>query len=246
MTGYRTCLDCPAPVKFSDRVRCHACHRRVTRAALNAPARTAARFGTWANLASASSAGVAPCRAGQPRRSPAPAAASSGSNARQGLCNRCSLADPDRPFRYSAAVARRLRPVPAWWDDLTAFAVARHHPGGAIVILREAGRLLAPTPMPARSSSWTAAHRPPAQPGGPCADSSPAAAWPCPETKNSAVPRHAGATSRRGPGRLAAAVAAFNGSQLENGNEHGAPDGTRSATSPWRPGSGSSATWPST
>ena len=32
MTGYRTCLDCPAPVKLSDRVRCHVCHRRVTRA----------------------------------------------------------------------------------------------------------------------------------------------------------------------------------------------------------------------
>jgi hypothetical protein len=62
-------------------------------------------------------------------------------NARQGLCNRCSLAGPDRPFRYPAAMAGRLHPVPAWWDDLTAFATARHHPGGAIVILREAGRL---------------------------------------------------------------------------------------------------------
>jgi hypothetical protein len=35
----------------------------------------------------------------------------------------------------------------------------------------------------------------PAQPGGPCAGSSPAAAWPCPETKNSAAPRHAAATT---------------------------------------------------
>jgi ribosomal protein L37E len=67
-------------------------------------------------------------------------------NARHGLCNRCSLADPDRPFRYAAVIARRLAPVPAWWDDLTAFAAARHHPGGAIVILREAGRLLAADP----------------------------------------------------------------------------------------------------
>jgi hypothetical protein len=67
-------------------------------------------------------------------------------NARQGLCNRCSLADPDRPFRYAAAMARRLGTAPAWWDDLTAFAAARHHPSGAIVILREAGRLLAADP----------------------------------------------------------------------------------------------------
>ena len=67
-------------------------------------------------------------------------------NARQGQCNRCSLADPDRPFRYSTAMARRLHPVPAWWDDLTAFTAARHHPSGAIVILREAGRLLSADP----------------------------------------------------------------------------------------------------
>ena len=67
-------------------------------------------------------------------------------NARQGLCNRCRLADPDRPFRYSAAMAGRRHRVPAWWDDLTAFAVARHHPSGAIVILREAGRLLSADP----------------------------------------------------------------------------------------------------
>jgi hypothetical protein len=67
-------------------------------------------------------------------------------NARQGLCNRCSLADPDRPFRYAAVMATRLAPLPAWWEDLTAFAAARHHPSGAIVILREAGRLLAADP----------------------------------------------------------------------------------------------------
>ncbi len=68
-------------------------------------------------------------------------------NARQGLCNRCSLADRDRPFRYSAAMAGRLNPVPAWWYDLTRLRrAARHHPSGAIVILREAGRLLGADP----------------------------------------------------------------------------------------------------
>ena len=67
-------------------------------------------------------------------------------NARQGLCNRCSLADPDRPFRYAAVMAGRMAPLPAWWEDLTTFAAARHHPSGAIVILREAGRLLAADP----------------------------------------------------------------------------------------------------
>ena len=55
-----------------------------------------------------------------------------------------------------------------------------------------------------------------AQPGGPCAGSSPAAAWPCPVTRNSAAPPHAAAaTSTPSRPRLAAAVAAFNDSQLE-------------------------------
>ncbi len=146
MTGYRTCLDCPAPVKFSDRVRCHVCHRRVTRAALK---RRCPDCGRLRHLGESGvcvicGRGTVPgrpaktitcARCGEQRR-----------NARQGLCNRCSLADPDRPFRYSAAMAARLRPIPAWWDDLTAFAVARHHPSGAIVILREAGRLLSADP----------------------------------------------------------------------------------------------------
>jgi hypothetical protein len=146
VTGYRTCLDCPAPVKFGDRVRCHACHRRVTRAALK---RSCPHCGQLRHLRESGACAicergtvpgraartVACARCGEQRR-----------NARQGLCNRCSLADPDRPFRYSAALAGRLHPVPAWWDGLTAFAAARHHPGGAIVILGEAGRLLRADP----------------------------------------------------------------------------------------------------
>ncbi len=146
MTGYRSCLDCPAPVKFRDRVRCHVCHRRVTRAALKrrcprcGQLRHLGGSGSCAQCARAATRGrpaktITCARCGEQRR-----------NAWHGLCNRCSLADPDRPFRYAAAMSGRLDPVPAWWDDLTAFAAARHHPGGAIVILREAGRLLAADP----------------------------------------------------------------------------------------------------
>ena len=136
-------------------------------------------------------------------------------NARQGLCNRCSLADPDRPFRYSAAMAGRLHRVPAWWDDLTAFAVARHHPSGAIVILREAGRLAGADPDAS-----------PQQLLGRCAPAAGTAgralrafftsrglALPGDEKQRRAAARrrrHLGAV----PDCLAAAVAAFNRSQL--------------------------------
>ena len=52
-------------------------------------------------------------------------------------CNRCKLADPDWPFRYGTSLAARLpRQVPGWWQALTKFAAARHHPGGAVAILR--------------------------------------------------------------------------------------------------------------
>jgi hypothetical protein len=146
VTGYRTCLDCPAPVKFADRVRCHVCHRRVTRAALK---RCCPDCGRLRHLGESGVCAI--CGHGAAPRRPAKTIACAGCgeqrrNARQGLCNRCSLADPDRPFRYAAAMARRLDPVPPWWDELTAYAAARHHPSGAIVILREAGRLLAASP----------------------------------------------------------------------------------------------------
>jgi hypothetical protein len=146
VTGYRTCADCPAPVKFRDRVRCHACHRRVSRAALKrecpqcGQVRHLGGTGACAVCARAAVAGkpgnlITCAGCGQERR-----------HASHGLCNRCSLADPGRPFRYAAAMARRLGKVPAWWDELAVFAAARHHPGGAIEILREAGRLLAADP----------------------------------------------------------------------------------------------------
>jgi len=73
-------------------------------------------------------------------------------NVGRGLCNRCNLADPDRPFRYATAQAARMVVVPSWWGELTAFTAARHHPSGTVIILRETCRLLAdePTAVPQR------------------------------------------------------------------------------------------------
>jgi hypothetical protein len=118
MTGYRTCADCPAPVKFGDRVRCHVCHRRVTRAALKRPCphcgqvRHLGESGACAICGRGAVPGrpariITCARCGEQRQ-----------HASHGLCNRCSLADPDRPFRYAVAAARRLRQVPDWWEDL--------------------------------------------------------------------------------------------------------------------------------
>ena len=247
MTGYRTCADCPAPVKFRDRVRCHVCHRRVTRAALKRPCphcgqvRHLGESGACAICGRGAVPGrpariITCARCGEQRQ-----------HASHGLCNRCSLADPDRPFRYAVAAARRLRQVPDWWEDLAAFAAARHHPGGAIEILREARRLLAADPAaspaqlldrcePANGTAGRALRR---------FFTSRGLALPGDEEQ-----RRAAARRRRHldavPAGLAAAVAAFNDSQLEERDRARRAGGTRSATSPWRPGSGSSATWPST
>jgi len=216
MTGYRTCADCPAPVKFSDRVRCHVCHRRVTRAALKRPCphcgqvRHLGESGACAICGRGAVAGrpataITCARCGEQRQ-----------HASHGLCNRCSLADPDRPFRYAAATARRLRQVPDWWEDLVAFAAARHHPGGAIEILREAGRLLAAGP--AASPSQLLERCEPAN--GTAGRSlrrfftSRGLALPGDEEQRRAAARrrhHLDAV----PAGLAAAVAAFNDSQLE-------------------------------
>lgn len=146
MSGYRTCLDCPAPVKFRDRDRCHVCHRRTVRAALRRPCD---QCGQTRHLRSdqrcaschRSAAPRTPpktitCRhCGQQRR-----------NVGHGLCNRCSLADPDRPFRYAAALARRMPSAPLWWNLLVEFTAARYHPGGTVAVLRETGRALIASP----------------------------------------------------------------------------------------------------
>lgn len=145
MSGYRTCLSCPSPVKFRDRDRCHACHRRAERAALK---RACVECGQSRHLQEGRCAGclraAAPrqpgktitCRhCGQQRR-----------NVGHGLCNRCLLADPDRPFRYAASLANRMRPPPPWWNLLVDFAAARYRSGGTVAILRETGRVLIASP----------------------------------------------------------------------------------------------------
>ena len=146
MTSYRSCLDCAAPVKFHDRDRCHVCHRRRARATLR---RSCSLCGVLRHL---NSSGVcAGCvHAATPPKPPKTICCSRCGQQRRnvghGLCNRCNLADPDRPFRYAEALATRLKTTPSWWPDLVAFVAARHHPGGAVAVLRETGRLLVAEP----------------------------------------------------------------------------------------------------
>jgi hypothetical protein len=82
-----------------------------------------------------------------------------GRDAGHGWCNRCKLADPDWPFRYSASLAKRLRVIPPWWQALTGFAAARHHPGGAVTILRHAGRVISADPAAGPRQSLATATR---------------------------------------------------------------------------------------
>jgi hypothetical protein len=143
---YHACIDCSAPVKFAHRDRCHVCHRRAEHAALKdrcARCRRLRHLGPD-DLCAACVRAIAPTRAakticcagcGQQRR-----------NVGHGLCSRCNQADPDRPFRYASSVAGRMSTVPPWWEDLATFAAARHHPGGAISILRDTARILATEP----------------------------------------------------------------------------------------------------
>jgi hypothetical protein len=142
MSRYPPCSDCGAPVKVRDRDRCHVCHRKAATAALK---RSCPRCGRVRHLRPAGicaicdqAAGPAKpvktitCReCGQQRR-----------NAGHGLCNRCKLADPDWPFRYGDSLGARLPVTPPWWLALVEFTAARYHPGGAVAILRRAGRVL--------------------------------------------------------------------------------------------------------
>ena len=142
----RVCLDCPAPVKLRARQRCHVCHRRVERAALKRACTGCAQLrhlqagGRCAGCSRAAAPHKPPktihCgRCGEQRR-----------NVGHGLCNRCALADPDRPLRYAASLARRMAPAPQWWDPLIEFTAARYRPGGTLAVLRETGRLLISNP----------------------------------------------------------------------------------------------------
>lgn len=145
MNGYRRCLDCQAPVKFRDRDRCHACHRRAERAALK---QTCLECGQSRHLREGRCAGC--IRAVAPRKPVKTIACrhcrQQRPNVGHGLCNRCMLADPDRPFRYAASLAKRMRPPPSWWTLLVDFTAARYYPGGTVAVLRETGRILLANP----------------------------------------------------------------------------------------------------
>jgi hypothetical protein len=80
-------------------------------------------------------------------------------NVGHGLCNRCNLADPDRPFRYADALAGRLTTTPAWWQEFVIIVAARRHPSDAVTILRETGRLLAAEPVSPEQLLARCAHR---------------------------------------------------------------------------------------
>jgi len=150
VSRYPTCRDCSAPVKLRHRDRCHVCHRRVEREALKRPC-----TGCGGNRHLTARGICASCtRRELPRHPPKlTVCARCGElrrNAGHGLCNRCRLADPDWPFRYSASLAKRLPIVPPWWEELTVFVAARHYPGRAAQVLRALGAVL--TADPSRTS----------------------------------------------------------------------------------------------
>ena len=146
VVGLRICLDCPARVKLRARQRCHRCHRRAERAALKRPC-----IGCTQLRHLRTDGWCAGCsRAAAPRKPPKTIGCGRCGEQRRdvghGLCNRCALADPDRPFRYAASLAGRMAPTPAWWDPLVEFTAARCYPGGTVAVLRETGRLLISDP----------------------------------------------------------------------------------------------------
>lgn len=147
MSCYRTCADCPAPVKFAHRDLCHTCHRRVERAALK---RSCGRCAQLRHLNADDLCAGCVRAARPPKVAKTVCCARCGEQRRNvggGLCNRCNLAGSDRPFRYAAGLARRSGTTPpSWWDDFAAFVAARNHPGGAVALLRAAGRLLVAEP----------------------------------------------------------------------------------------------------
>ena len=142
MSRYPPCAGCGAPVKFRDRDRCHACYRKAARAALK---RSCPRCGRVRHLRPAGICAICdrPARPARPVKIiTCGTCGEQGRDAGHGVCNRCKLADPDWPFRYGASLAARLPVIPPWWQPLIEFSAARHHPGGAVTILRHAGRVI--------------------------------------------------------------------------------------------------------
>ena len=142
MSRYPPCTQCGAPVKFADRDLCHVCQREAARAALKRPCPGCGRV---RHLRPAGICAICDHRAGPGRPAKTISCRQCGEQRRDaghGVCNRCKLADPDWPFRYGASLAARLPAVPPWWQALIEFSAARYHPGGAVAILRHAGRVI--------------------------------------------------------------------------------------------------------
>lgn len=252
MSGYPPCADCGAPVKLRSRDLCHIRHRKAVLAALKCPC---PRCGRVRHLRPAGICAICDRPAGSGRPVKTIACHQCGQqrrNAGHGLCNRCKLADPDWPFRYAASLAARLPAVPSWWDDLAAFTAARYHPGGAVAILRQAGRMLAADPAASPRQLMAGATRAGGTPdaaGRALTVSSPAADWPCPAMRPAAGPASGGAVSwpPSQPGWPAPSPRSATASSA-SGIVPAGLGGARSATSPWKPGCGSCATcrctWP--
>jgi hypothetical protein len=159
VSAYPSCARCGAPVKFRDRDLCHACARRAAREALKS---TCPGCGRLRHLRPSGTCAICD-RQAVPRPAKTIACRQCGEqrpNAGHGLCNRCKLADPDWPFRYGTSLASRIGDAPDWWPALTAFAAARHHPGGAVAILRCAGRVLLADPSAGPRAITGSATRP--------------------------------------------------------------------------------------
>jgi hypothetical protein len=218
VSRYPPCAQCGAPVKFRDRDRCHACHRKAARAALKRPC---PRCGRVRHLRPAGICAICDRPAAPARPVKIISCGNCGQQGRDaghGWCNRCKLADPDWPFRYGASLAARLPVIPPWWQALTEFAAARHHPGGAVTILRHAGRVISADASAGPRQILAAATRP----DGTCNAAGRALAGFFASQglilAGDEASRRAAARRQRYldavPASLAGAVAAFNDSQL--------------------------------
>ena len=253
MSGYRPCADCGAPVKLRSRDRCYICHRKAVLAALKRPC---PRCGRVRHLRPAGICAICdqPAESGRPVKTiTCHQCGQQRRNAGHGLCNRCKLADPDWPFRYAVSLAGRLPAIPPWWEDLAAFTAARYHPGGAVAILRQAGRMLAADPAASPRQLLAGATR---------ADGTPDAAGRAlsafftsrglalPGDEQPAAGPPSGGTVSWPPSPLGWPAPSPHSATANSasGTVPGGPDGARSATSPCKPGCESCVTcrctWP--
>ncbi len=142
ITCSRTCVDCGAIVRRKSDVRCLACRRRERASRRLELCPRCGRKGVlreptgWCGI----------CSRPRPRPKPPRECVVCGERRRHsahGMCNRCTQADPDRPFRQGANLATRLGDPPIWLDGFVAHVAARHCVGRACVLITGLGRLLA-------------------------------------------------------------------------------------------------------